>query len=287
MPSSDRNAFFVTAGDKVTEIKVAEQSGDFAVLSFDYTTPSDSGARRPQIIVPLLQFVNKAAVKLKQLDIPIVEFSFSPNGRQLAFITGKQITDQKQFVPLRFGIYDRDTDSVNWLIDFPDTRRTSRGVYWAANGYIYLNGDDMEIVRIKGPDFAAESTGVHGKVNVSPDGRFNLLNAGRRDKGDLIEVIDLTTGENISPWLYRLLGETLDRVDYGTALYARWLGYESSFLGINLGNRALVVDLIVRTILLEEYGTLRFDPDRLVGARSLWLVKRGKQLTTLDIDRTQ
>ena len=274
-------------GIRVTQLKIADSTGYAAVLSRQYLSDSSASGQSGtfQQIKSVLEVFDSTGSVLLEIDIGVQRVAFSPDGRRLVFISGRQLVEGRDFIPQAAGIIDIAGGTTAWVPGIFDSTatRVHPNIFWAGNGIIYVNDEDYEIVKIDSKSLEVLPTGITAMVNPSPDGRFNLINATRWEKGNYIEVIDLVDRRNISGHVYQLIGESLDKRDYGIELYAGWLGNSGSLLGINLAERTLVIDADRRELLFDEpFSDIDFYLGAWVGAASAWLVIENHKVTVFD-----
>ncbi|MDH4158448.1 MAG: hypothetical protein OEW00_14355 [candidate division Zixibacteria bacterium] len=290
VPEGRVTPFMTARGVRVTQLQIADSTAYAAVISQQYladsSVPGQPGAF--QEIKSILEICDSTGAMVLERDFDVQRIGFSPDGRHLAFISGRQLVEGRDFIPQAVGIIDIAAGTETWVPGIFDsaTTRVHPNIFWANDGVIYVNDEDYEIVKIDSKSLEVSPTGLTGMVYLSPDGRFNLINATRWEKGDYIEIIDLVNRMNISPDIYQLIGESLDLQDYGTELYAGWLGNTGSMLGINLGERALVIDVAGRNLLFDEpFSDIDFNPGAWVGAGSAWLVVENHKVMVFDRSR--
>jgi hypothetical protein len=290
VPEGRVQPMMAAKGIRVTQLKIADSTAYAAVLSQQYLSDSSASGQPGafQQIKSILEVFDSTGAVLLERDIGIKRVAFSPDGHRLAFISGRQLVEGRDFIPQAVGTIDIDSKTTAWVPGVFDSAATRAhpDIFWASNDVIFANNEDYEIVKVDSKSLQVSPTGITGMVNPSPDGRFNLINATRWEKGNYIEVIDLSGRRNISADIYQLIGESLDRRDYGTELHATWLGNSGSMLGINLAERSLVIDVAGRELLFDEpFGDIEFYVGAWVGAASAWLVIENHKVTIFDRSR--
>jgi hypothetical protein len=284
-PGMKAHSFLTAKGLWVLEMKVARQGTAIGILSAEYRYVEIDTTKKAQVIAPILEIVDSAGNKLREYDIGIQSFAFSPDGRRVAFITGQRQLEGAEFVPLGFGIADIAGDSIEWVRrnDSGHTDTVGNGVHWLADDTIITNDGAGNILRMDARTRQTKPVGVKGRLQVSPDGRHNLLNGAVSAEDRYIELVDLVERKNISPDIYLVVGESFDRSDYGWSLFATWLGDSGSFLAVNMGDKAFIIDVGKRSVIFDDRsGEYRFDVSGGAAEPSCWLVRRRGVLTVLD-----
>lgn len=290
LPSDSTQPFFRAEGLKIVRFSIADKSELIAILSdqYRYKKIDSTQKEKIQIICPVLEIVNMNGEKIAEFDMEIQRISFSPDGWHLAFISGEQYSEGQNFRPQKFGIIDLKDNQIRWILgnEHENSHEIGHDLYWSENDTIYAHNNFHEIVAIDSKTFGMDKTGFLGTMNLSPDGKYNIVNTyseRNSNSGDLIEIIDIEKNKNISPEIYQLVGESLDRTDYGNSLVVKWLGNKDSYLGINVGERAMIIDADRLLVLFDEqYGSINFDTKSWEAVPSCWLIKRNDSLTVFD-----
>jgi len=287
LPSDSTQPFFRAEGLKIVRFSIADKSELIAILSNQYRNKKIDSTQKEkiQIICPVLEIVNMSGEKIAKFDMEIQRISFSPDGWYLAFISGEQYTEGQNFRPQKFGIIDLKNNQIRWVLgnEHENSHEIGHDLYWSENDTIYAHNNIHEIVKIDSKNFGIFKTGFRGTMKLSPDGKYNIVNTYVKGGSNLIEIIDIEKNKNISPEIYQLVGESLDRMDYGNSLVVKWLGNLNSYLGINVGERAMIIDTDRLLILFDEqYSSINFDTRLWEAVPSCWLIKRNNSLTVFD-----
>ena len=287
LPSDSTQPFFRAEGLKIVRYSIADRSNLIAILSNQYKHRKidSSNTEKIQIICPLLEIVNMNGEKILEYDINIQRVSFSPDGWSLAFISGEQYTEGNNFRPQKLGIIDLKDKKIKWILgdEHKNSHEIGHDMFWSDNDTIYVQNNIHEIMVIDSKTLGIEKTGVRGSMNLSPDGKYNIVNTYVKDKCNLIEIIDIKRDKNISPEIYKLVGESLDRTDYGSSLVVKWFGEKGCYLGINIGEHVLIIDVDRFSVIFDEhYSSISFETRLWEAAPSCWLVKQDGSLTTFN-----
>lgn len=279
---------FMAKGVPIVAAEVGEKTGYIAVISNDYRSIVVDSVKneKQQINTTWCEVVDSSGNTLYETNEGVQWASFNPEGDRLAVITGRRTMEMTGPMQLRLGIINLNDSSLTWLLGSDSTYSDSvdHFVDWTRTDEIYINGPKYEIYKVDPKSGKLFDTGWNGLLDISPDGRYLLINAARVVSGEFIQLIDLESGENLSPEFYQICGESWDKSDYGSRLAVRWLGSEKNLLGINLFQRALVIDVDKREILFDQpFSDINFYIHGWVTRPTIPLVVKNRQPTILEL----